>query len=155
MFAAIKKTATTATAIAVIAMIGVSTVPASAAGPRGDNQWRQDRHNAQQHRRADQRQGRRAHRQDRRQDYRQAHRRNKRNNNTEAAIVGGLIGLGAALIIGSALARPSQTRVTAARATSPRPWSNDWYAYCGSKYRSFNPRTGYFVTHSGDYRFCR
>ncbi|AXS42679.1 hypothetical protein D1F64_16670 [Breoghania sp. L-A4] len=37
----------------------------------------------------------------------------------------------------------------------PAPWSNDWYAYCGSKYRSFNPRTGYFQSYSGDYVFCR
>lgn len=145
MFAAIKKTATITTAIAVIAMIGVSTVPASAAGPRGDNQWRQDRHHAQQHRRAD-----------RRQNHSQARRSNKRNDNAEAAIIGGLIGVGAALIIGSAFAQPSQPRtVAAAPAYGPRPWSNDWYAYCSSKYRSFNPRTGYFVTYSGDHRFCR
>lgn len=33
-------------------------------------------------------------------------------------------------------------------------WSPEWYAYCARKYRSFNPRTGYFLAYSGRYRFC-
>ena len=37
----------------------------------------------------------------------------------------------------------------------PAPWSPAWYNYCSSKYRSFNPRTGYFLAYSGQYRFCR
>ncbi|SNY94196.1 BA14K-like protein [Cohaesibacter sp. ES.047] len=37
----------------------------------------------------------------------------------------------------------------------PRPWSGAWYSYCHSKYRSFNPRTGYYTTYSGRKRFCR
>ncbi|MEP3048420.1 MAG: BA14K family protein [Roseibium sp.] len=36
----------------------------------------------------------------------------------------------------------------------PAPWSPAWYNYCASKYRSFNPRTGYFLAYSGQYRFC-
>ncbi|WP_319533535.1 BA14K family protein [uncultured Cohaesibacter sp.] len=38
---------------------------------------------------------------------------------------------------------------------TPRPWTRAWYRYCHSKYRSFNPRTGYFTTYSGHKRFCR
>ena len=31
----------------------------------------------------------------------------------------------------------------------------EWYAYCASKYRSFNPRTGLYLAYSGKYRRCR
>ncbi len=37
----------------------------------------------------------------------------------------------------------------------PEPWTPEWYAYCGAKYRSFNPATGLFLAHSGQYRMCR
>lgn len=37
----------------------------------------------------------------------------------------------------------------------PAPWTPKWYRYCTSKYRSFNPSTGYFVTYSGHRKFCR
>ncbi|WP_316859910.1 BA14K family protein [uncultured Cohaesibacter sp.] len=37
----------------------------------------------------------------------------------------------------------------------PAPWSPAWYSYCSSRYRSFNPRTGYYMSYSGSYRFCR
>lgn len=37
----------------------------------------------------------------------------------------------------------------------PEPWTRAWYNYCHQKYRSFNPRTGYFTTYSGQKRFCR
>ncbi|WP_319533534.1 BA14K family protein [uncultured Cohaesibacter sp.] len=37
----------------------------------------------------------------------------------------------------------------------PAPWSPAWYDYCHSRYRSFNPRTGYFTTYSGHKQFCR
>lgn len=136
MFTAIKKSATAVSALAVAAMIGVSAVPAEA-GHRDRDGWRgSHRHAAQQ-----------------RHHHRNHHRRG--NGNAEAAIVGGLIGLGAAIVIGSALAQPTPPRPAPVYAGGPRPWSNDWYAYCASKYRSFNPRTGYYVTYSGDYAFCR
>lgn len=35
------------------------------------------------------------------------------------------------------------------------PWSPEWYDYCSAKYRSFNPKTGYFTTYGGEQRFCR
>jgi hypothetical protein len=37
----------------------------------------------------------------------------------------------------------------------PQPWTEDWYAYCSSRYRSFNPRSGTFVGYDGYERFCR
>lgn len=41
------------------------------------------------------------------------------------------------------------------RSGAPEPWTDDWYAYCASKYRSFNPRTGRYLAYSGRYRLCR
>ena len=35
----------------------------------------------------------------------------------------------------------------------PAPWTPAWYNYCHSKYRSFNPNTGYFLAYSGQYKF--
>lgn len=37
----------------------------------------------------------------------------------------------------------------------PAPWSPAWYQYCSSRYRSFDPRTGYFRSYSGRYVFCQ
>ncbi|MFN7166826.1 MAG: BA14K family protein [Pannonibacter sp.] len=36
-----------------------------------------------------------------------------------------------------------------------QPWTPAWYQYCSSRYRSFNPQTGTFRTHSGQTRFCQ
>ena len=38
---------------------------------------------------------------------------------------------------------------------APAAWTPAWYNYCASKYRSFNPNTGYYTTYSGYQRFCR
>ena len=37
----------------------------------------------------------------------------------------------------------------------PAPWTRSWIRYCSNKYRSFNPRTGYYTTYSGYKRFCK
>ncbi len=37
----------------------------------------------------------------------------------------------------------------------PAAGTPEWYDYCASKYRSFNPDTGYYRTYSGKYRRCR
>ncbi len=37
----------------------------------------------------------------------------------------------------------------------PAPWTRAWYRYCKARYRSFNPRTGYFFGYDGRYHFCR
>jgi len=36
-----------------------------------------------------------------------------------------------------------------------KPWTPEWYRYCSQRYRSFNPKTGYFRTNSGQQRFCQ
>ncbi len=38
---------------------------------------------------------------------------------------------------------------------APQPWSPDWYAYCQSRYRSFNGRTGYYLGYDHEYHFCQ
>lgn len=50
--------------------------------------------------------------------------------------------------------RPAPRRYYAP-AYGPAPWSAAWYNYCASKYRSFNPNTGYYTTYSGYQKFCR
>jgi hypothetical protein len=37
----------------------------------------------------------------------------------------------------------------------PPPWSPGWYAYCTSKYRSFDPATGTFQPYHGPRQLCR
>ena len=76
----------------------------------------------------------------------------------------GLAGFGLGAIVGSALT-PRQVYVVPPPppppayygpvSFAPPPWTPDWYAYCGSRYRSFNPRTGYFVGYDGYPHFCR
>jgi hypothetical protein len=38
---------------------------------------------------------------------------------------------------------------------APQPWTSQWYSYCSSRYRSFDPQTGYFVGYDGSYYFCQ
>lgn len=38
---------------------------------------------------------------------------------------------------------------------APAPWTEEWYAYCGHKYRSFDPRSGTFQPYHGPRRLCR
>ena len=70
------------------------------------------------------------------------------------------IGLGFGVILGSAFSQrsyrsqPYYDRPVDYR-YGPRPWTGEWHRYCGSKYRSFNHRTGYFLGYDGRYHFCR
>jgi hypothetical protein len=76
----------------------------------------------------------------------------------------GLAGFGLGAIVGSALT-PRQVYVVPPPppppayygpvSYAPPPWTPDWYAYCGSHYRSFNPRTGYFMGYDGFPHFCQ
>ncbi|SDU27491.1 BA14K family protein [Stappia sp. ES.058] len=71
------------------------------------------------------------------------------------AAAAGIIGLATGLIAQQALtsrryAPPARRGYRGAAA-----WTPEWYAYCARKYRSFNPRTGYYLAYSGRYRFCR
>jgi hypothetical protein len=36
----------------------------------------------------------------------------------------------------------------------PEPWTQQWYAYCSSRFQSFEPDTGLYTTYSGDKRMC-
>ena len=38
---------------------------------------------------------------------------------------------------------------------APEPWTPDWYAYCASKYRSFDVNTGTFQPYYGPRQVCR
>lgn len=77
------------------------------------------------------------------------------------ALGAGLLGFGVGAIVGSALTprevyvapppRPVYTRA----GYGPVPWTPDWYTYCYSRYRSFNPNTGTFIGYDGYERFCR
>ena len=37
----------------------------------------------------------------------------------------------------------------------PKAWSRSWYRYCSKRYRTFNPRTGYYFYKPGRKRLCR
>ena len=38
---------------------------------------------------------------------------------------------------------------------APEPWTRDWYDYCSSRYRSFDPRSGTFRDYDGYRKMCR
>lgn len=35
-----------------------------------------------------------------------------------------------------------------------RPWTPAWHRHCAAKYKSFNPKTGTYLTFSGHRKFC-
>jgi hypothetical protein len=81
------------------------------------------------------------------------------------ALGAGLLGFGVGAIVGSALT-PQQVYVAppppppppaaySPASYGPPPWTPDWYSYCYSLYRSFNPRTGTFIGYDGYEHFCR
>lgn len=97
-----------------------------------------------------------------------------------AALAVGVIGLATGAIIASAAAEPRYVAQPPRRHIAPpppprhfrrpppppvyapvhagsrfHPWTPAWYRYCSNRYRSFNPNTGYFLSYSGEYRFCR
>ena len=45
--------------------------------------------------------------------------------------------------------------VVAPRVVVVQPWSPAWYRSCRVRYRSFDPRTGYYVVGGGRRAFCR
>jgi hypothetical protein len=86
------------------------------------------------------------------------------------ALAAGAIGLAAGALIGGALAQPREPdviyrdyddrplrvyREVPVRAYGgAEPWSREWYRYCGSRYRSFNPETGTYRGFDGLDHFC-
>jgi len=86
------------------------------------------------------------------------------------AVALGLFGLAAGAILGSVLAQPRYPRHYRAPAYAPvygapvyrapvygvpPVGSPDWYAYCASKYRSFDASDGTFQPYHGPRRLCQ
>lgn len=90
------------------------------------------------------------------------YRDHRRHNDNSDAIALGIIGLGAAAIIGGAIANSNNPRVIYRQPSAPRavsggryePWSKSWYRYCANKYRSFNASTGTYRGYDGRNHFC-
>jgi hypothetical protein len=81
----------------------------------------------------------------------------RRGGNNWNAFGAGLVGLGVGAVIGSALTPRTVYVAPPARPVGyrPEPWTEDWYAYCSSRYRSFNPRSGTYLGYDGYEHFCR
>lgn len=84
------------------------------------------------------------------------------------AIIAGALGFGVGTLFGNATARPryypGPVYVAPPRPVyvepAPvyyelEPWTPDWYAYCGSRYRSFDARSGTYISYDGYRRMCR
>lgn len=89
--------------------------------------------------------------------YRQ-HRRSSRN----AAIGGAIAGLAVGAIIAGAASQPRyverryiQRPAHGGGYGRPAPWTNEWYRYCASRYRSFDARSGTFQPYNGPRQLCR
>jgi len=82
--------------------------------------------------------------------YRGPYYRNYRYRNDFAA---GALGLGLGFALGNAIAQPRYYRRAPAYAGACRPWTRTWYARC-SRFKTFNPRTGYYFYKPGKRRFC-
>lgn len=95
----------------------------------------------------------------RRHDYRRHH-------DSGDAIVAGVIGLAiGALIVGAASQPryvepiddgyfPEPPRRAVRYGGGLEPWSRDWYRYCADRYRTFDPRTGTYMSYEGVRNFC-
>lgn len=84
---------------------------------------------------------------------RYGYRYDDRRSSTGAAVAAGIAGLAVGTMVGAA-ASGSGTTTTYYRG-SPQPWTSEWYAYCSSKYRSFDPSSGTFLGYDGQRHFCR
>ena len=99
-------------------------------------------------------------------------RHHDRHHHSGAPYAAGAFGFAAGAILGSALSQPRYYYEPAPVYVAPRyvaptyvqpsyvyaapaPWTPGWYTYCQDRYRSFDPRTGYFVSYEGGYRFCQ
>ena len=82
------------------------------------------------------------------------------------ALAAGIFGFAAGAILSSALAPRYYYQPAPVYAAppviygptpayyAPEPWTSDWYSYCSSRYRSFDPQSGYFLGYDGNYHFC-
>ncbi|WP_290775480.1 BA14K family protein [Hoeflea sp.] len=88
--------------------------------------------------------------------------RKHRGHDNSDAVMLGIIGLGAAAIIGGAIANNNPGVIYHER-SAPRavrgggryePWSRSWFQYCSNKFRSFNASTGTYRGYDGRDHFC-
>lgn len=68
----------------------------------------------------------------------------------------------AGAVIGSTLSEPRYYAPPPAYAepasvyyVGPAPWTAEWYRYCSTRYRTFNPDSGYYLYRPGQARFCQ
>jgi hypothetical protein len=109
----------------------------------------------------------------------EAGRRHYHHHHNGAAAAAGIFGFAAGAMLGAALAQPryptyyyAPAPVYVAPPPPPvvyepapvlyeqpivvyEPWTPQWVAYCDSRYRSFDRRTGYYVDYNGHAQFCR
>lgn len=91
---------------------------------------------------------------------RRHHHRDRQDRDDDIAI--GILGLATGAIIGGVIADehryPPPPRYSPPlreyRYSFIRPWTPEWYHWCSSRYRSFNPRTGTFIGYDGVRNFC-
>jgi len=90
---------------------------------------------------------------------------------SEDAIIAGALGFGVGTLFGNATARPRYYAPAPVYVAPPpprrvyvepepvyyelEPWTPDWYAYCGSRYRSFDARSGTYTDYDGYRHMCR
>lgn len=91
--------------------------------------------------------------------YNHRHNNYRRRDNGLSAVGAGLLGFGVGAIVGSALT-PREVYVAPPPPPTyvgyrPAPWTPDWYSYCYSRYRTFDPNSGTFVGYDGYEHFCR
>lgn len=90
------------------------------------------------------------------------HRSQRRHYDNSDSIALGILGLGAAAIIGGAIANSNNSRQIYQQPSAPRavsggryePWSRSWFQYCSNKFRSFNASTGTYRGYDGRDHFC-
>jgi hypothetical protein len=79
------------------------------------------------------------------------------------ALLGGALGFAVGTVFGNATARPRYYYEPAPVYVAPppavvyyvpQPWTPEWYAYCGRKYGSFDPRSGTYLGYDGYRRMC-
>lgn len=73
----------------------------------------------------------------------------RRHNDGAAVAAGVLGGLALGAVIAGAASAPPPVAYAPPVAYGPPPGAGDWYAYCASKYRSFDPASGTYLGYDG------
>ncbi len=144
------------TALCASLLAGAALPAAAEAGPRHsrDYVYSHDRDSA---RRPDRHGDRRYDRWESRRDDRRWHRRDRDHDDDGARfLTGAIIGLAAGAIIAGATRPTSPAPVYRADpGGSLEPWTPEWQDWCSDRYRSFDPRTGFWRGYDGKTYFCR